>query len=320
MRRVEAESTGGPEVLHVVERPDPSPDPDQLLVDVRAAGVNYIDTYQRQGVYAAPLPLTLGAEGAGTVRAVGDGVRDFRPGDRVAWTTGAGAYADRCVIAARDAVPIPDSVDDETAAAVLLQGLTAHYLATSTYPISAGDTAVVHAAAGGVGLLLTQIISRRGGRVIATTSTAEKAELARVAGAVETAGYDDFVDAARRATDGRGADVVYDGVGQATFERGLDALRPRGLMALFGGSSGQVPPFNLQVLNAKGSLFVTRPTLVHYIATREELLQRVADLFGWISAGELSVRIGGRYRLEDAGQAHTDLQSRSTTGKLVLMP
>ncbi len=320
MRAIEVKQNGGPEELRLVELPDPQPGPGQLVVDVAAAGVNYIDTYQRSGAYPLPLPLYLGSEGAGTIAAVGPEVTDFAVGDHVAWATGSGAYAEKAVVAAVNAVPVPAGVSDELAAAVLLQGMTAHYLVTDTHRISAGDTAVVHAAAGGVGLLLTQMVKLRGGRLVATVSTPDKAQLARGAGADEVVDYADFAAAARRFTDGRGVDVVYDGVGAATFEQSLDALRPRGLMALYGVASGPVPPFDPQVLNRKGSLFLTRPTMAHYIATRAELLSRTDEIFGWIAAGELDVRVGARYPLDQAGQAHTDLQARRTTGKLLLVP
>lgn len=320
MRAIEVKQNGGPEELRLVEVPDPQPGPGQLVVEVAAAGVNYIDTYQRSGAYPLPLPLYLGSEGAGTVTAVGPDVADFEVGDHVAWATGSGAYAEKAVVAAVNAVPVPAGVSDEVAAAVLLQGVTAQYLVTDTHRISAGGTAVVHAAAGGVGLLLTQMVKLRGGRVVATVSTPDKAQLARGAGADEVVDYAEFAAAARRFTDGRGVDVVYDGVGAATFDQSLDALRPRGLMVLYGASSGAVPPFDPQVLNRKGSLFLTRPTMAHYIATRAELLSRTDEIFGWIAAGKLDVRVGARYPLDQAGQAHTDLQARRTTGKLLLVP
>lgn len=320
MHRIEIERHGGPEVLRLVERPAPEPGPGQLLVDVAAAGVNYKDTYEREGRYPAPPPFAMGSEGAGVVAATGPGVSGVAVGDRVAWSTGTGSYASQALVAAADAVPVPDGVSDEIAAGVLLQGLTAHYLATSTYPIKVGDTALVHAAAGGVGLLLTQIVKLRGGRVIATVSTEDKAVLARGAGADEVVSYEEFAAEARRLTDGRGVDVVYDGVGRTTFDAGLTVLRPRGLMALYGAASGPVPPIDLQVLNRSGSLFATRPYLGHYVATREELLSRTNELFDWIAAGKLDVRIGGRYPLADAARAHEDLQSRRTSGKLLLIP
>ncbi|HEX3815674.1 MAG TPA: quinone oxidoreductase [Mycobacteriales bacterium] len=320
MRAIEVRQYGGPEALAVVDRADLQPGPGELLVDVAAAGVNFIDTYQRSGVYQVPLPFHPGGEGAGVVRAVGEGVDNIAVGDHVGWASGSGCYAEQAVVAADKTVPVPAGVADEVAAAVLLQGITAHYLTASVHRIEPGDTAVVHAGAGGVGLLLTQIVKILGGRVIATVSTAEKAELSRGAGADEVVGYDDFAAVARRFTDGRGVDVVYDGVGATTFDQSLDSLRPRGMMALYGAASGPVPPFDPQLLNQKGSLFLTRPTMAHYIATREELVSRTDELFGWIAAGKLDVRIGGRYPLEQAGQAHTDLQGRRTTGKQLLIP
>jgi len=289
-------------------------------VQVAAAGINFIDIYRRSGVYPHPVPYVPGSEGAGTVVAVGEGVAEFAAGDHVAWAEGPGSYAELAVVDARWAVPVPGGVDLKAAAAVMLQGLTAHYLCHSTFPVTEGTVAVVHAAAGGVGLLLTQMIKGLGGTVIATTSSADKAALARQAGADFTAGYADFAAVAREATGGRGADVVFDGVGKDTFDSSLSALRPRGMMVLFGGSSGQVPPFNPQRLNSGGSLFLTRPTLGHYIADRTELLWRSGDLFRWIGKGELNVRVGAEYPLADAGQAHEDLAGRRTTGKLILVP
>ena len=322
MRAIQVSSYGGPEALQLVDVDASRPGPGQVLVDVAACGVNYIDTYQRSGVYQVPLPLVLGLEGAGTVAAVGEGVTEVAVGDRVAWAAAQGSYAERVLVDAARAIPVPDGVSDELAAAVPLQGMTAHYLATSTYPVQAGDTVIVHAAAGGVGLLLTQIVKMRGGRVVATVSTEEKAALARRAGADHVVRYDqdDFAAEARRLTDGRGVAAVYDGVGRTTFDASLSALRPRGTMVLYGASSGPVPPFDPQRLNSGGSLFLTRPSLGHYTATRDELLQRAGEVFGWIGPGDLDVRIGGRYPLADAGRAHEDLQGRRTTGKLLLVP
>jgi NADPH2:quinone reductase len=262
----------------------------------------------------------LGAEGAGTVSAVGAAVTTIAPGDTVAWTGVPGSYAEQVVVPADRAVPVPSGVDAQTAAAVMLQGCTAHYLATSTWPVGAGDLAVVHAAAGGVGLLLTQIVRLRGGVVVATTSGGSKADQARGAGAQHVAGYDDYLDVVRRVTDGAGADVVYDGVGKATFDDSLAAVRRRGLLVLYGAASGPVPPFELQRLQTGGSLFVTRPTLGDYITTRAELTARTDELFGWIRAGSLSVRIGATYPLADAARAHEDLAARRTVGKLLLIP
>ena len=320
VRAVIAEAYGGPEVLRLAEHDPPEPGPGQLLVDVTTAGVNYMDIYQREGrpPYAGDVPFILGSEGAGTVAAVGPGVRGVRQGDRVAWTGVPGCYAEQVILPADRAVPVPDGIDLETAAAVMLQGMTAHYLVTDTYPVAEGDPVVVHAAAGGVGLLLTQMVKMRGGVVIATTSTLQKAELARAAGADHVAAYDDFGAVVREVTGGVGAAVVYDGVGQATFDASLGALRRRGYMVLYGGASGPVPPLDPQRLNTGGSLFLTRPTLVHYIATREELLSRAEDLFGWITQGKLVVRVGGRYPLDQAARAHEDLAARRTTGKLIL--
>jgi NADPH2:quinone reductase len=322
MRAIQVTSHGGPEVLLLADIDVPAPGPGQVLVDVAACGVNYIDTYHRSGLYPMKLPLVLGQEGAGRITAVGEGVSDLRVGDRVAWAAGPGSYAEHVLVDAARAVPVPEGMPDDVAAAIPLQGMTAHYLAVSTYPVQAGDTVIVHAAAGGVGLLLTQIVKLRGGRVIATVSTEEKAELARGAGADEVVRYDqvDFAAEARRLTGGRGVAAVYDGVGRTTFDGSLASLRTRGMMVLYGASSGPVPPIDPQRLNAAGSLFLTRPSLPHYTLDREELLRRANDLFGWIAAGQLDVRIGARYALGDARQAHEDLQGRRTTGKLLLVP
>ena len=268
----------------------------------------------------AALPYVPGAEGAGTVAAVGPAVRDFAVGDRVAWTQVPGSYAEQAAVPAALAVPVPEDMDLRAAAAVMLQGMTAHYLCHSTYPVGQGDHVVVHAAAGGVGLLLTQMVAMRGGISVATTSTTAKAVLAQQAGANYVTDYENFARVAREVTDGAGVAAVYDGIGQATFEASLSALRIRGYMVLYGAASGPVPPFDLQRLNPAGSLFVTRPTLGHYMATREELLWRAGDLFRWIAEGRLSVRVGGRYPLEQAAQAQADLASRGTTGKLLLLP
>jgi len=304
----------------LAEHPEPAAGPGQVLVQAAAAGVNFIDIYRRTGVYPQPVPYVPGSEGAGTVLAVGEGVTEFSPGDHVAWAEGPGSYAERVAVDARQAVPVPEGVDLKAAAAVMLQGLTAHYLCHSTYAVTEGTVAVVHAAAGGVGLLLTQMIKAAGGTVIATTSSTQKAALAKQAGADFVTTYGDFPGVVREATDGRGAHVVFDGVGKDTFDASLSTLRPRGMMVLFGGSSGQVPPVNPQRLNSGGSLFLTRPTLAHYIADRTELLWRSGDLFRWVGKGELSVRIGAEYPLADAPRAHEDLAGRRTTGKLVLVP
>jgi NADPH:quinone reductase len=321
MRAIVVNQTGGPEVLvHAEEHPDPEPGPGQVVVEAAAAGVNFIDIYRRSGVYKQPLPYVPGSEGAGTVVAVGEGVTDVAVGDRVAWHDAPGSYAERVVVDAALTVPVPDGTDLTAAAAVMLQGMTAHYLCRSTFEVKPGTVAVVHAAAGGVGLLLTQMIKTLGGTVIATTSGGPKAELAEQAGADYVTGYGEFGAVVDRVTDGRGADVVYDGVGKDTFDASLGALRPRGLMALFGGSSGQVPPFDPQRLNSGGSLFLTRPTLADYTADRAELLWRAGDVLGAVARGELNVRIGLEYALAHAPQAHEDLAARRTTGKLILVP
>jgi NADPH2:quinone reductase len=322
MRAIVVSELGGPEVMVAAEREDLAAGPGEIVVKVAAAGVNFIDIYQRSGIgaYTQRTPYTPGGEGAGTVLAAGDGVTDFAAGDQVAWSTGQGSYAEQAVLPAQNAVPVPHGIDLKIAAAVMLQGMTAHYLSYSTFPVQEGNVAVVHAAAGGVGLLLTQMIKRRGGIIVATTSTAPKAELARQAGADHVTSYGEFVEAVRRITGERGADVVYDGVGKDTFDRSLAALRRRGTMVLYGASSGPVPPFDPQRLNSGGSLFLTRPTLVHYVTDRAELLWRAGDLFEWIAKGELDVRVGGEYPLADAARAHEDLAGRRTTGKLLLIP
>jgi NADPH2:quinone reductase len=324
VRVIQVEQRGGPEVLTVAEQPAPQPGPGQIVAEIAAAGVNYMDIYQREGVggYRPPLPFVTGTEGAGTIIAVGADVTDLAVGDRVAWV-GPGSYAEQVVLPADRVVPVPDGISTELAAAAILQGMTAHYLVTSTYPVRAGDVTMVHAAAGGVGLLLTQMIKRRGGVVVATCSGGaggEKHNLARGAGADHVAGYDGCRAVIEEITGGAGAHVVYDGVGQATFEDSLAALRPRGMLVVYGAASGQVPPFDIQRLNAGGSLFVTRPTLAHYIADAEELRWRAHEVFDWIAGGELDVRIGGRYPLADAARAQQDLAARRTTGKLLLIP
>lgn len=323
MQAVVVSHTGGPDVLELQERPDPEPGPGQVVVEVAASGVNFIDIYQRSGRYPMTTPFIAGSEGAGVLAAVGTDVSDLAIGDHVAWASApGGGYAEKVAIPADRAVPVPSGIDDETAAAVMLQGMTAHYLCNSTYPVQPGDDVLVHAGAGGVGLLLTQMVKLKGGRVIATTSTAEKAALARQAGADEVIDYtqDDVATEVRRLTDGAGVAVVYDGVGQATFEGSLDSLRTRGMLVLYGAASGPVPPLDPQILNRKGSLYLTRPTLAHYIADRAELLARSAQIFDWIAAGQLSVRIGARYPLGEAAQAHADLAGRRTTGKVLLVP
>lgn len=322
MLAVVIEQYGGPEVLQLATVDDPTPGPGELLVRTGAIGVNYIDTYQRSGHYPVPLPFITGREGAGTVAAVGSGATEFVVGDRVAWAGIPSSYAELVVVPASRALPVPDDVDDETSAAVPLQGMTAHYLITSTYPVQSGDTVLVHAAAGGVGLLLVQLAKARGARVIGTVSTEEKEKLARQAGADEIIRYTEQEVAAevRRLTDDVGVAAVYDGVGASTFDASLASLRARGVLALFGGSSGPVPPLDPQRLNSAGSVYLTRPSLSDYVATREELMWRATELFGAIRAGQLNVRLGGRYPLAEAARAHEDLQSRRTTGKLLLLP
>jgi NADPH2:quinone reductase len=304
------------------ERDDPVAGAGQIVVDVVAAGVNFMDIYQREGrpPYAGGTPFVPGAEGAGIVAEVGLGVDDIRVGDRVAWSGVPGSYAQKVVVPADRAVPVPAGVDLNVAASTLLQGMTAHYLASASYPVQPGDPVVVHAAAGGTGRLLVQIVKRLQGIVIATTSTSDKAGLARSAGADHVTDYESFGAVAREVTGGAGVAAVYDGVGAATFDASLAALRPRGTMVLYGGSSGPVPPFELQRLAAGGSLYITRPTLVHFVATRAELLRRAGDLFDWIARGELEVTVGATYPLADASRAHDDLAARRTTGKLLLIP
>jgi NADPH2:quinone reductase len=311
-KAVVVRSAGGPEVLEYADVPSPVAGDGELLVKVAAAGVNYIDTYQRSGQYSVPLPTTLGLEGAGEV--VVSNSPDFAAGDKVAWMSALGSYAEEVVVPAASAVRVPDGLDVELAAAALLQGITAHYLIHSTYVVKEGDRVLVHAAAGGVGLLLTQWAKSKGATVVATVSTDEKEALAREAGAEQVLRYGDFASQIEK------VDVVYDGVGADTFDQSLASLKPRGMLALFGASSGPVPPVDPQRLNAAGSVYLTRPSTGAYLLDRAELDWRAADLFGAIASGELNVRIGGRYKLEEAAQAHTDLQSRRTTGKLLLLP
>jgi NADPH:quinone reductase len=320
MRAVVVTGIGGPDVLEVRDLPPPQVGAGQLLVDVEAAGVNYRDIYEREGSYGGTPPFIAGAEGAGTIVALGAEAVGFAVGDRVGWTSAQGSYAEQVVVDAARAVPIPARVSAELAAAALLQGMTAQYLATSTYPVQPGDTALVHAAAGGVGLLLTQVVKLRGGRVIGTASSEEKAQLARSAGADEVIGYDGFAERVRELTGGEGVPVVYDGVGKATFDESLAALRPRGTMVLFGAASGRVPPFDPTRLENSGSLFLTRPSLRHYTSERDELLARAQELFNWIGDRKLNVRIGGRYPLAEARSAQEDLAGRRTAGKLLLVP
>lgn len=322
MRAIRVEAHGGPDALRLRDVDEPSPQPGELLVRVSAAGVNFIDTYQRSGIYQVPVPFTLGSEGAGTVMGIGSDVTGFAEGDRVAWAQAPGSYAEYVAIPARQAVRLPDDIDERSAAAVMLQGMTAHYLVNSTYPVRTGDTALVHAAAGGMGLLLVQLIKARGGNVIGTVSTDEKERLARQAGADEVIRYTeaDVASEVRDLTDDRGVDVVYDGVGKTTFDASLASLRPRGTLALFGAASGPVPPFDPQRLNSAGSLFLTRPSLGHHLLTREELEWRAEEVLESVTTGALHVRIGGTYPLAEARTAHEDLEGRRTTGKLLLTP
>ncbi|MEV7011367.1 quinone oxidoreductase [Streptosporangium sp. NPDC051022] len=319
MRAIVVSATGGPEVLTYTDLPDPEPNPGEVLVDVAASGVNFIDIYHRMGRYPLSLPFVPGNEGAGTVAAVGEDVEGVSIGDTVSWTNAMGSYASRAVVPASQLLAVPEGITAELAAAVTLQGLTAHYLTHSVHEVKPGDDVLVHAAAGGVGLLLTQIAKLRGARVIGTVSTDEKEILARQAGADEVLRYDGFTDAVRDLT-GSGVHVVYDGVGATTFDASLASLRPRGMMALYGQSSGPVPPVDPQVLAQGGSLFLTRPALGPYTATREELAWRASDIFGWVASGDLKVHISGRYPLAEAARAHEDLEARRTTGKLLLLP
>jgi NADPH2:quinone reductase len=316
------EKTGGPEVLVVADREPGAPGPGQVRVRVAAAGVNFIDVYFRTGLYPRPLPFVAGLEGAGRVEAVGAGVNGLDVGDRVAWASVPGSYAEAVIAPAASLVRVRETVPDEIAAAAMLQGMTAHYLVHAIRPPLRGGWALVHAAAGGTGLLLVQMLRAAGMQVVATCGSADKAALVREAGADEVVRYDevDFVAAARAATDGRGVDVVYDGVGRATFDGSLAALRPRGLLALFGQASGPVPAFDLQRLNAGGSLVVTRPSLAHFVATRAELEERADAVLGAIARGSLSVRIGARFPLAQAAEAHRALEGRGSTGKLLLIP
>ena len=322
MKAIQVKQVGGPEAMELAELPVPQPKPNEAVVKLAASGVNFIDVYFREGRYKAPLPFVLGQEGAGVVTEVGAETKSVKVGDRVAWTGLQGAYAEYAAVPADRLVPIPQRVSEQQAAAAMLQGMTAHYLSHDTYPLKQGETALVHAAAGGVGLLLVQMAHNIGARVIATVSTEEKAKLARGAGAHEVILYTqaDFEVETKRLTGGKGVDVVYDSVGKTTFEKGLNILRPRGMMVLFGGSSGAVPPFDLVALSQKGSLYLTRPTLVNYIATREELVARSGAVFSMMATGKLKLRIEHTYPLAEAQQAHRDLEGRKTTGKLLLIP
>jgi NADPH2:quinone reductase len=322
MKAIQVSQTGGPEVLTLVDVPVPTPKPNEALVEIKASGVNFIDVYFREGRYPAPLPFINGQEAAGIVKELGSEVSDLKPGDRVAYTSSVGSYAEFAAVPAARLVKIPAELSFEQAAAAMLQGMTAHYLLNGSYKLASGETALIHAAAGGVGLLLVQMAKRIGARVIATAGTEEKAQLAREAGADECIVYTqaDFEAETKRLTDGKGVHVVYDGVGKATFDKDLEVLRPRGYLVLFGGSSGAVPPFDLIKLSQKGSLFVTRPTLAHYTATREELELRAGEVLGAIAKDELKLRIHKAYPLAEAEQAHRDLEGRKTTGKLLLIP
>ncbi|HEU0238229.1 MAG TPA: quinone oxidoreductase [Micromonosporaceae bacterium] len=320
MRAVRIHQTGGTDVMVVENVSEPQPGPGEVLVRLTAVGVNFIDTYHRSGLYPMPLPLTLGSEGAGEVVAVGDGVDAISVGQRVGSTNFAGAYAEFAIAAASRVVPLPADVDDDLAAGALLQGMTAHYLLHDTYPVRPGDTVLVHAAAGGMGLLLCQLARRMGVRVIGTASTSEKADLAQQAGAAEVLDYDDVAKKVRALTDGEGVAAVYDGVGAATFDASLASLRPRGVLATFGNASGPVPPVDPLRLTGAGSVYLSRPTLAHFIASPDDLARRAGDVLGWVADGTLSIRIGGRYPLADAARAHEDLAGRRTTGKLLLVP
>lgn len=322
MKAIQIHATGGPDVLQLAELEIPEPGPGQVLIRVEAVGVNFIEIYFRKGVYKATMPLVPGSEAAGTVEKLGPGVSGFEEGDLVASVSVMGSYAEYALVPADKLIKVPSRLSPEQAAAAMLQGMTAHYLAYSTFELKAGDTALVHAGAGGVGLLLTQIAARLGAKVISTVSTKEKAELSREAGAAHVILYNDqdFEAEVKRITGGKGVDVVYDSVGKTTFDKSLNCLRPRGLLALFGASSGPVAPFDLIQLSSKGSLFITRPTLWHYVATRAELEWRAGKILDWAATGELKLRTEHMYPLAEAAQAHIDLEGRKTTGKILLEP
>jgi len=322
MKAIQVQKTGGPEVLTLVDLPAPKPKPNEVIVKIAASGVNFIDVYFREGRYPAPLPFVDGQEGAGTVTEVGSDVKTLKAGDHVAYSNVLGSYAEYAAVPAEKLVKVPAGISGEQAAAAMLQGMTAHYLVHSTYPLKKGETALIHAAAGGVGLLLVQMAKNIGARVIGTAGTDEKAELAKDAGADEVIVYtkQDFEAETKRLTENKGVHVIYDGVGKSTFDKDLNLLRPRGYLVLFGGSSGAVPPFDPIKLSQKGSLFLTRPSLMHYVLTREELEHRAGDVLGWIAAGKLKLRIAHKYPLAQAQQAHMDLEGRRTTGKLILIP
>jgi NADPH2:quinone reductase len=322
MKAIQIQKTGGPEVLTLVDLPVPKPQANEAIVKIAASGVNFIDVYVREGRYPAQLPFVDGQEGAGTVTEVGSEVKSLKPGDRVAYSNVLGSYAEYAAVPEDKLVKVPAGLDDHQAAAAMLQGMTAHYLVYSTYPLKRGETTLIHAAAGGVGLLLVQMAKNIGARVIGTAGSEEKARLAKDAGADDMIVYtkQDFEAETKRLTGGKGVDVIYDGVGKSTFDQDLNLLRPRGYLVLFGGASGAVPPFDPIKLSQKGSLFLTRPSLMHYVATREELERRAGDVLGWIAAGKLKLRIEHKYKLADAQQAHRDLEGRKTTGKLLLIP
>ena len=322
MRAIQVQKSGGPEVLTLVDIPAPQPKPNEAVVKVLAAGVNFMDVYVREGRYPSNLPFIIGQEASGIVSEVGADVKTCKPGDLVAYTGIRGSYAEYAVVPADRLVPVPPGITEQQAAAAMLQGMTAHYLVHDTYPLKAGQTALIHAAAGGVGLLLVQMAKNIGARVIATVGTQEKAKLAREAGADDLILYSqqDFEAETKRLTDGKGVHVIYDGVGKTTFDKDLEVLRPRGYLVLFGAASGPVPPFDLGKLAQKGSLFITRPTLVHYMVTREELHDRATDVLTMIAKGKIKLRIEHIYPLKDAQQAHRDLEARKTTGKLLLIP
>jgi NADPH2:quinone reductase len=322
MKAIQVNETGGPEKMQVVDIPKPQPGPKEALVKVAASGVNFIDVYFRMGLYKADPPFTLGNEAAGVVEAVGAEVTEVRPGDRVAYAMARGSYGEYAVVPGWQLVKVPDHVDLNSAAAAMLQGMTAHYLTHSTFPLKAGQTCLVHAAAGGAGRLIVQMAKMRGARVLGTTSTEAKAALAREAGIDEVIFYtrQDFEAEVKRLTGGNGVDVVYDSVGAPTYMQGLNCLRPRGMMVLFGQSGGKVPPLDPSILNTKGSLFLTRPSLAHYCANREELLWRAGDVLQWVASGKLKLAIDRIYPLSQAAQAHRDLESRATAGKLLLVP
>ena len=322
MKAMRVSDYGGPDAMKLEELETPVPGEDQVLVKLEAIGLNFIDTYQRSGLYKVPLPFTPGNEGAGVIEAVGAGVSGLAVGDKVAYSNVLGSYAEYQLVPAGRAVKIPDGLDSKKAAAVLLQGMTAHYLCTDTYPLKKGDACLIHAGAGGVGLLLIQMCKMIGAEVFTTVSTEEKAELARGAGADHVILYtkSDFEEEVKKILGDRKLDVVYDSVAKDTFEKGLNLLRPRGVMALYGASSGPVPPFDVQSLNPKGSLYVTRPSLIHYVTERSELERRATDCFNWMKDGKLDVRIGAEFSLADSAEAHRALEGRKTTGKVLIIP